>query len=69
MTNTALVSFIGASSVGDEVVFSIYRKGENMEITVTVGEQVQSALAQEEKQQESQQQYPGNYPWGNSGRP
>jgi len=69
MTNTALVSFIGASSVGDEVVFSIYRKGENMEITVTVGEQVQSALAQEENQQDGQQQYPGNYPWGNSGRP
>ena len=62
MTSKELVSYIGEASVGQEMVFSIYRQGENLEITVYVGEQIQNAIEQE--QQQSQQSYPGNFPWG-----
>ena len=63
MTSKELVSYIGEASVGQEMVFSIYRQDENLEITVYVGEQIQNAMEQEEEQQ-SQQSYPGNFPWG-----
>lgn len=66
MTSKELVSYIGESSVGQEMVFSIYRQGEELEITVYVGEQIQNAMEQQETQQ-NQQTYPGNFPWG--GRP
>ncbi len=62
MTSKELVSYIGEASVGQEIVFSIYRQGEELEITVYVGEQIQNAMEQE--QQQSQQSYPGNFPWG-----
>ena len=65
MTSKELVSYIGESSVGQEMVFSIYRQGEELEITVYVGEQIQNVIEQE--QQQNQQTYPGNFPWG--GRP
>ena len=52
----------GQASVGQQMVFSIYRQGQLLEITVDVGEQIQAAL--EETQQQTQQQYPGNFPWG-----
>ena len=68
MTSKELVSYIGNASVGQEMVFSVYRQGENLEITVYVGEQIQTALEQEEQQQ-SQQSYPGSFPRGNGGRP
>ena len=38
MTSTELVSFVGQASVGQQIVFSIYRQGETLEITVNVGE-------------------------------
>ena len=63
MTSKELVSYIGEASVGQKMVFSIYRQGENLEITVYVGEQIQNAIEQQETQQ-SQQTYPGNFPWG-----
>ena len=66
MTSKELVSYIGSASVGQEMVFSIYRQGENLEITVYVGEQIQNAIEQQETQQ-TQQAYSGNFPWG--GRP
>ncbi len=61
MTSTELVSYIGGASVGQQMVFSIYRQGQSLEITVDVGEQIQSALEQE---QQTQQSSPGNFPWG-----
>ena len=61
MTSTELVSFVGQASVGQQIVFSIYRQGKTLEITVDVGEQIQSVLEQE--QQQTQQGYPGNFPW------
>ena len=66
MTSKELVSYIGEASVGQEMVFSIYRQGEELEITVYVGEQIQNAMEQQETQQ-NQQTYPGYFPWG--GRP
>ena len=62
MTSKELVSYIREASVGQEMVFSIYRQGEELEITVYVGEQIQNAIEQE--QQQNQQTYPGNFPWG-----
>ena len=62
MTSTELVSFVGQASVGQQIVFTIYRQGETLEITVDVGEQIQSALEQTEQQ--SQQSYSNNFPWG-----
>ena len=66
MTSTELVSFVGSASVGQQIVFSVYRQGETLEITVDVGEQIQSALeqTQQQQQQQNQQGYPGNFPWG-----
>ena len=62
MTSTELINFISQASVGQQIVFSVYRQGETLEITVDVGEQIQSALEQE--QQQSQQSYSGAFPWG-----
>ena len=59
MTSTELVSYVGAAEIGQQIVFSIYRQGETLEVIVNVGEQIQSALEQKE-----QQTYPGNFPWG-----
>jgi len=66
--SNTLVDLVGASEVGDELVLSVYRQGTTMEITVTVGEQIQSALENENNQQQ-QQSSQGNYPWGSGGRP
>ena len=63
MTSNELVSFVGSASVGQQIVFSVYRQGQTLEITVDVGEQIQSALEQQQEQQ-TQQTYPGNFPWG-----
>ena len=63
MSSNELVRFVEQTEVGQQIVFLIYRQGENLEIPVTVGEQIQSALPQKEEQQN----YPSNYPW-NSGR-
>ena len=68
MDSNALVDRVGASEVGDRLVLSVYRQGTTMEITVTVGEQIQSALENENNQQQQQQSSQGNYPWGYSGR-
>ena len=62
MTSTELVSYVGAAEIGQQIVFSIYRQGETLEVIVNVGEQIQSAL--EQKEQQNQQTYHGNFPWG-----
>lgn len=67
MTSSELVDFVGASSVNDTLVLNIYRQGENLELTVVVGEQIQSALEQEDTNQ--QQKYSGNSHRENGGRP
>ncbi len=58
-----LVELIGNTAVGDILQLSIYRQGQTLELSVTVGEQIQSALEQEEQ---PQQQLPQNF-WGGFG--
>ena len=60
MTGNELVRYVGQAEVGQQLLFTIYRQGQTLEITVTVGEQIQSALGQKDQQQTT----PGNYPWG-----
>lgn len=58
-----LVQAVKAAAVGDELTLTVYRQGETLELTVTVAEQIQSALANEEepKAEESSSQM---LPWG-----
>lgn len=58
-----LVSLVGDCAVGDILTLTVYRQGKNIELTLTVGEQIQSALEQENTQQ-GQQNTPGKFPWG-----
>lgn len=70
LTSDELVDMVGASSVGDELTFSLYRQGQTLEVTVTIGEQIQSALANEEETAQAQQsQLPqqGSNPFGSFG--
>ena len=60
---TGLSDAVSACEPGDNLVLSVYRQGQILEITVTVGEQTQSALAQDEEPS-SQQGYQGGFPWG-----
>lgn len=63
-----LKAIVSSASVGDTLSMTVYRQGQTVEITVTVGEQIQSALANETSQTEqSQQSSQGGFPWGNSG--
>lgn len=68
MTSDELVDLVGGAAVGDQLTISIYRQGQTLELTITVGEQIQSALANEETQQPQQlpSQQSGN-PFGNFG--
>ncbi len=54
MSSNELVDFIGSSAVDDEVTLTIYRQGETLELSVVVGEQIQSAMEHEEAQQQTQ---------------
>ena len=58
-----LVSIVGETAPGDVLRFTVYRRGNTIELTVIVAEKVQSAQPQ---QQNTQSQIP-QYPWG-SGR-
>ena len=61
VTASSLKKLVESSQTGDTYIFTVYRKGETLELTVTIGQQIQSALAQEE---ENQQTSSGNAPWG-----
>ena len=72
MDSSTLVSFVGSAAIGDQVTLDLYRQGQTLTVTATVGEQIQSALAQEEPQQsqstpQNQFPYPGTNPFGNFG--
>lgn len=51
-----LVNFISETQPGDVLELTVYRKGQNLTLTVTVGEQVQSATPQQQIQPSSNQQ-------------
>ena len=60
-----LSDIVHASAVGDALVLSVYRQGETLEISVTVGENVKDALPQQEQQEA---EAPAQ-PWGMEGMP
>jgi len=53
--SAAFVDMIGDCTVGQELTLTVYRRGETLELKLTVGEQTQSALAQQQQQQQQQQ--------------
>lgn len=59
-----LVSLVGKAVAGDKLVMQVYRQGVTMEITVTVGEQIQSAT--ENQSSQPQQNSQGRFPRGRS---
>lgn len=60
---------VSAASVGDTLTLTVYRQGKTISVDVTVGEQIQSALANEDDRQSSQQggygSLPGIFGFGN----
>ena len=70
MTSDELVDMVGDASIGDVLELAIYRQGQTLTLSVTIGEQIQSALANEETQPEqTQTQIPqqGILPFGGFG--
>ncbi len=59
-----LVAVVDGCAVGDTLQLTVYRGGSHVELTLTVGQKIQSALEQTE--QPSQGGYPGygGFPWG-----
>ena len=49
--SSGLVSLVSEAAIGDTLAMTVYRQGSTIELTVTVGEQVQSAQANEQTQQ------------------
>lgn len=53
-----LKKLVSAAKPGDVLTLSVYRQGENLSITLTVQEQIQDALAQEEAVPQERQEIP-----------
>ena len=49
-----LVKKVGSANIGDTFKLTVFRQSGTVELTLTVGEQVQSALEEETQQQEQQ---------------
>ena len=56
-----LVRIVNASEVGDMLTLSVYRQGGTVELTIEIGEKVQSALPEEEEPAQGQNQ-PQQFP-------
>lgn len=71
-SSTELVNYVGEKTPGDELTFKVYRQGEELELTVNIGEKTQSAMpttttddAQQSQQSQGQSQQGGQlFPWG-----
>lgn len=71
-SSTELVNYVGEKTPGDELTFKVYRQGEELELTVTIGEKTQSAMpttttddTQQSQQSQGQSQQGGqSFPWG-----
>lgn len=61
-----LVDLIGDCAAGDVLILKVYRSGSYETLSLTVGEQIQSAIPEEDTQQ-GQGGYPGGFPWGGFG--
>ena len=64
--SSQLVDLIGDCAVGDILTLSVYRQGSTLEVTVTVGEQIQQALEHQQAQPQQYSQMP-QFPWGGYG--
>lgn len=47
MTSAELIDYVGSREIGSQIRLRIFRKGEQLELSVTVGEQKQAALGEE----------------------
>ena len=56
-----LVRMVGERKTGDSLTVTVYRQGKTLELTVVVGEQIQSALEEESSTPSQGGQFPG---WG-----
>lgn len=63
-SGSELVSIVKAASVGDELVMTVYRQGEIIELSVIVGEQVKSVLPEDAESSVPEQQQGSYFPWG-----
>jgi serine protease Do len=59
--SSELVSYIGNAKPGDQLNLTVYRQGSTQQLTITVGEQIQSATNQGNNQNQSQMP---QYNWG-----
>ena len=59
-----LVDLVGGCQAGDALTLKVYRQGEYLELTLTVEEQISSAMQQEEQQSSSSQQMMPGFPGG-----
>lgn len=58
-----LVELVGDMKGGDQLTLKVYRQGQTMELTVTVLEQKQSALQEEQDTTDDSQEQQGVFPW------
>jgi len=49
-SSSQLIAAVGNSAIGDKLQLTVYRKGASMELTLTVGEQIQSVQPQQSNQ-------------------
>lgn len=61
---SGLSSIIADCAAGDKLTLSVYRQGQTLTVTVTVGEQTTSALANQQQQQQQQQTMPDIFGYG-----
>lgn len=67
--STQLVAYVKGTSVGDELTLTVYRQGQTLEVSVTVGEKIQSATANEETESQTEaQRSQGTVPFGGFAR-
>lgn len=59
--HTELVTIVSNAAIGDKLDLTVYRKGETKQISIAVGEQIQSAVENEGNQEQSRIPI---YPWG-----
>lgn len=68
-----LADVVGSASPGDILTLTVYRQGETIELTLKVGEQIQSALGEDaqsgtqQQDQDQQNNQSETFPWGFGG--
>ncbi len=58
VTSSTLKSTVAAAEVGEQWTITVYRRGETMELTLTVGQQIRSALEEEDTQRGDSDYFP-----------